>query len=81
MPLSPHSWQLFSTLDTADLGGSRLTVGRLRDTPLSLFTVLMKFKNIFICLFFQAETLGYGPVAPFVVAIIPLVVCGVIVTR
>ncbi len=69
------------TLDTADLGDSCLTFGRLIDTPLSLFTFLMKFKNIFIYFFFQAETLGYGPVAPFVVAIIPLVICGVIVTR
>ncbi len=30
---------------------------------------------------FAAETLDFGPVAPFVIAIVPLVVCGVIVTR
>ena len=28
-----------------------------------------------------AETLGYGPVAPFVVALAPLVLCGVLVIR
>jgi len=29
----------------------------------------------------SAETLGFGPVAPFVVALLPLVLCGVLVTR
>jgi len=29
----------------------------------------------------SAETLGFGPVAPFVVALLPLVVCGILVTR
>ena len=28
-----------------------------------------------------AETLGFGPVAPFVVALAPLVLCGVLVSR
>ena len=28
-----------------------------------------------------AETLGFGPVAPFVVALGPLVVCGILVIR
>lgn len=29
----------------------------------------------------SAETLGFGPVAPFVVALLPLVVCGLVVTK
>jgi hypothetical protein len=28
-----------------------------------------------------AETLGFGPVAPFVVALAPLALCGILVTR
>lgn len=30
---------------------------------------------------FFAETLGYGPVAPFALAVIPLVVCGILITH
>ena len=29
---------------------------------------------------FAAETLGYGPIAPFAIAVIPLIFCGLIVT-
>ena len=29
---------------------------------------------------FAAETLGYGPIAPFALAIVPLIFCGLIVT-
>ena len=36
---------------------------------------------LFFVIYIQAETLGYGPVAPFVVAIVPLVLCGLVVTR
>ena len=28
-----------------------------------------------------AESMGFGPVAPFVVALLPLVVCGILVVR
>jgi len=30
---------------------------------------------------FTAETLGYGPVAPFALATVPLIACGIIVTQ
>lgn len=30
---------------------------------------------------FTAETMGYGPVAPFALAIVPLIVCGLIVSQ
>ena len=30
---------------------------------------------------FAAETLGYGPVAPFALATIPLMICGLIITN
>lgn len=30
---------------------------------------------------FTAETLGFGPIAPFVVAMMPLVLCGLIITK
>ena len=30
---------------------------------------------------FAAETLGYGPIAPFALAIVPLIICGIIVTQ